>query len=103
MVCRGLYPEFDGNLNTRLVSAPAHSMDTSKLLTKPILKKTSDNSDEDNGIIVSERFQKLSIDRERSEEQIVRQKIPQIISQGWLRSPNTISTSRVSNLHETGR
>ena len=100
-----MYPEFDGNLNTRIVSAPAQSMEKcSKTQTKPILKKTRDGidtSEEEIGVMVSDGLE-LAKDRNSSEEQIVRHKIPQIISQGWLRSPDTISTSRVSIPNETG-
>ena len=96
---RGLYPEFDGNLNTRLASAPAHTADSP---CKPILKKREDlgSHGEENLILVEE-----NLDKHFENESVLgkkKQKIPQIISQGWLRSPETISTSRLCIPHQSG-
>ncbi|KAI6654111.1 Ankyrin repeat and MYND domain-containing protein 1-like isoform X9 [Oopsacas minuta] len=95
---RGLYPESDGNPNTRLVSAPEQTTDNScKIQNKPILKKTKDEVDtgEDSNILINE-----DLDSQNNTKTEVR--TPQLISQGWLRNPDSISTSRMSLPQESG-
>ena len=94
-----MYPEFDGNLNTRLASAPAHTTD---IPCKPILKKREDldTPGEENIILVEE-----NLENQFDKESILgreEHRIPQIISQGWLRSPETISTSRFPIPQQSG-